>query len=57
MKERANFVSDIYNDSLFFFQTPETYVEKDAKKYWKEESIPVMKELYRILSEDRKSVV
>jgi len=51
MKERANFVSDIYNDSLFFFKTPESYNEKDAKKYWKEESVPVMKELYRILSE------
>lgn len=50
MKERANFVSDIYNDSLFFFKTPETYNEKDVKKYWKEESVPLMKELYEILS-------
>lgn len=50
MKERANFVKDIYNDSLFFFVTPEAYNEKDVKKYWKEESIPLMQELYNLLS-------
>lgn len=50
MKERANFVKDIYNDSLFFFVTPEEYNEKDVKKYWKEESIPLMQELYNLLS-------
>ena len=49
MKERANFVTDIYNDSLFFFKAPESYNEKDAKKYWKEESVPLMQELYAIL--------
>ena len=49
MKERANFVTDIYNDSLFFFKAPESYNEKDTKKYWKEESVPLMQELYAIL--------
>lgn len=49
MKERANFASDIYKDSLFFFIAPEEYNEKDAKKYWKEESVPLMQELYGIL--------
>lgn len=49
MKERANFVTDIYNDSLFFFKAPESYNEKDSKKYWKEESVPLMQELYGIL--------
>lgn len=51
MKERANFVADIYRDSLFFFVAPESYNEKDAKKYWKEDSVPLMKELYEILQE------
>ncbi len=51
MKERANFVSDIYNDSLFFFKTPESYNEKDVKKYWKEDAAPLMQELYQLLSE------
>lgn len=50
MKERANFVADIFNDSLFFFQAPETYNEKDVKKYWKEDAVPLMKELYSILN-------
>lgn len=50
MKERADFVKDIYKDSLFFFVTPEEYNEKDVKKYWKEESIPLMQELYNLLS-------
>lgn len=49
MKERADFVKDIYKDSLFFFVTPEEYNEKDVKKYWKEESIPLMQELYNLL--------
>ncbi len=50
MKERADFVKDIYKDSLFFFVTPEEYNEKDVKKYWKEESLPLMQELYNLLS-------
>lgn len=49
MKERANFVSDLFNDSLFFFTAPAEYNEKDSKKYWKEESTPLMKELLEIL--------
>lgn len=49
MKERANFVSDLFNDSLFFFVAPTEYNEKDSKKYWKEESTPLMKELLEIL--------
>jgi len=51
MKERANFIQDLLNDSLFFFKTPETYVEKDVKKYWKEDAVPLMQELYQLLSE------
>lgn len=49
MKERANFINDLYNDSLFFFAAPAEYNEKDSKKYWKEESTPLMKELLEIL--------
>lgn len=49
MKERANFVSDLFNDSLFFFVAPTEYNEKDSKKYWKEEATPLMKELLEIL--------
>lgn len=49
MKERASFISDLFNDSLFFFVAPTEYNEKDSKKYWKEESTPLMKELLEIL--------
>lgn len=49
MKERANFVIDIFNDSLFFFTAPAEYNEKDVKKYWKEESPALMRELLEIL--------
>ena len=49
MKERANFIRDLFNDSLFFFVAPTEYNEKDSKKYWKEESTPLMKELLEIL--------
>lgn len=49
MKERANFVSELFNDSLFFFTAPEEYNEKDSKKYWKEDAVPLMKELLEIL--------
>lgn len=51
MKERASFVTDIFNDSLFFFKTPEEYIEKDVKKYWKEEAPILMKELLEILEQ------
>lgn len=49
MKERANFVSDLFNDCLFFFVAPTEYNEKDSKKYWKEETTSLMKELLEIL--------
>ncbi len=49
MKERANFVSDIFNDSQFFFYAPESYNEKDVQKNWKEETPALMKELLLLL--------
>lgn len=49
MKERANFVSDLFNDCLFFFIAPTEFNEKDSKKYWKEDSPALMQELLEIL--------
>ena len=49
MKERYNFVTDLYQDCQFFFVAPETFVEKDAKKYWKEDTPALMCELLEIL--------
>lgn len=38
MKERANFVSDLWPLCRFFFVAPEAYDEKTVKKRWKESS-------------------
>ena len=49
MKERYNFVSELYEDCRFFFVAPTEYVEKDAKKYWKEDAPALMHELTELL--------
>ncbi len=49
MKERYNFVSELYEDCRFFFIAPTEYVEKDAKKYWKDDAPALMRELTEIL--------
>ena len=52
MKNRASLVSDIYEESLFFFKAPETSAEKDVKKHWKPESPDILKELAKILESE-----
>ncbi len=49
MKERYNFVEELFQDCLFFFTAPQEYNEKDSKKYWKDEAPALMKELLEIL--------
>ena len=48
IKERANFVSDFWEMSSFFFEAPTTYDEKAAKN-WKEETPRLMQELISVL--------
>lgn len=36
VKERANFVHELWDQSWFFFTAPETYDEKTVRKRWKE---------------------
>ncbi|MDD2283797.1 MAG: glutamate--tRNA ligase [Paludibacter sp.] len=38
VRERANFVHEIWDQSSFFFQTPESYCETAIKKRWKADS-------------------
>ena len=38
MKERVNFVSELWEQCDFFFKAPEEYEEKSLKKRWKAES-------------------
>lgn len=48
IKERANFVSDFWELSDYFFEAPTSYDEKAAKN-WKEDTGDLMKQLIEIL--------
>ena len=48
IKERANFVSEFWEISDYFFQAPISYDEKAAKN-WKEETPELMKKLITVL--------
>ena len=50
-KERVQFVNDLWNETVFFFQTPITYDEQVVKKRWKAETPTQMQELHHLLSE------
>ena len=44
IKERATFVADFWDIAWYLFKAPETYVEKDAAKFWKPENVePALK--------------
>ena len=49
IKERANFVSDFWEMSHFFFEAPTSYDEK-ASKNWKEETPAIMQKLIVVLN-------
>lgn len=50
VKERAHFVSDLWEQSYFFFRKPEKYDEKVIQKRWKENTPYIMIELTKILA-------
>lgn len=45
VKERVNFVSELWDQSSFFFQTPDQFDEQAVKKRWKKDSFEQMTEL------------
>ena len=45
MKERATFVQDLYEQGLFFFQSPTDYEEKAVKKAWNENATEIISQL------------
>lgn len=49
MKDRVNFVSEMWPLCSFFFVAPEQYDEKTAKKRWKEDSAAQLTELIGVL--------
>ncbi|GLB48169.1 glutamate--tRNA ligase [Neptunitalea lumnitzerae] len=50
VKERANFITDLWELSDYFFVTPTEYDAKASKKQWKEQTPEIMKELIAIVS-------
>ena len=50
IKERATFISDFWELSSFFFETPKNYDEKATKKAFKEGTKELMQELIRIVN-------
>ena len=49
MKERATFVKDIYNEGVFFFETPKSYDEKAVKNAWKEDTSSLLNDFIQFL--------
>jgi glutamyl-tRNA synthetase len=49
VKGRAELLPDLWEQSYFFFKTPETYAEKDIRKRWKPETPKLMEELIGVL--------
>ncbi len=49
MKERVNFVKELWEASAFFFKAPSEYDEKTVKKRWKPESATQLAELVEVL--------
>jgi len=51
VKERVNFVSELWEQTFFFFQAPTAYDEKVAQKRWKDGVPAFMGELAEMLAE------
>ncbi|SMC32312.1 glutamate--tRNA ligase [Moheibacter sediminis] len=50
LKERVNFIKDIFTQGKFFFIAPETYAENAVKKAWKEDSAELLNEFAQELN-------
>ena len=50
MKERATFITDLWELTSFFFVAPTQYDEKQAKKYWKGDNPAMLRELREVLA-------
>ncbi|MFC2129345.1 glutamate--tRNA ligase [Bacteroidota bacterium] len=49
IKERVNFVAEMWDQSYFFFEAPVAFDEQVVKKRWKENSPELMTELIEVL--------
>lgn len=50
VKERVNFVKELWDQSFFFFKAPVEYDEKTVKKRWKDETPAQLGELIEVLN-------
>ena len=50
IKERATFPADFWDISRYLFSAPESYVEKDASKFWKSENVEMAAEALQACS-------
>ena len=50
LKERGNFVKDIFEQGQFFYIAPSSYDEKAAKKAWKEDSKDILNKFVDVLN-------
>ncbi|WP_282053973.1 glutamate--tRNA ligase [Maribacter luteus] len=51
IKERADFVSDFWELSDYFFEEPKVYDEKAVRKQWKEDTPSILTELKSVLKD------
>lgn len=51
VRERADFISDLWYQTDFFFEEPEIYDEAAVRKRWKEDSPALMDELRKLLED------
>ncbi|MFN3555508.1 MAG: glutamate--tRNA ligase [Bacteroidales bacterium] len=49
VKDRVNFVHEIWEQSAFFFKAPEQYDEQTVKKKWKEDSGTILSQAAKVL--------
>lgn len=49
MKERSKKLSDLVDNSVYFFRDPETYEEKAVRKRWKGNAVDIMRDLTDIM--------
>ena len=49
MKERVNFVNELWAQTSFFFQAPKTFDEKSVKDKWKEDSAQIISGIKEII--------
>ena len=51
VRERSNFIAELWNNSYFFFQAPTEYDAKTVKKKWKQDAPELMKAVRNVLAE------